>query len=142
MSLVELIYKEDEPHYLNNFWVRLPDKRGQTIEDFEKNVIDPLSHSLTDYRAMVIQLGWLDKLIGEVESQNHPTYKYSDLYLSQTYREFFHQIDAVIEELDIEDPLKPIVYNYDEQKDYRRRVLIPIYRKLIEIGYSKRDLTQ
>lgn len=158
----------------NNFWIKLPDDNHSPIDGEPKIRSGYL-------REIVNRHGKMDSLMGsEVDDSWKPLH--SDLFLEQTYREFFLVIDDLVEEFGlkdrlqmifdkIDDPLwnKKIVDSYsialgDERisleirlevlklrqclyapffplRDEAVGLCLPIYRRLLEMGYTKRDLT-
>lgn len=127
---INSIQKDSED--LNNFRGLLPGSRGEKIEDIEadmKKGITPKT-GLARYNSVYLNIhmpGSIDiphlklQVIAGCTKEELLEVGHSELYLKQSDKQFFNQIDSIIEELDTMDDAR-------------------IYNRLREIGYSHTDL--
>lgn len=117
--------------YLNNFILRLPDRRWQNGSWYNKNY-DPVEWETKHKELPPRKHTGLPRL-----NEGH-----SDLYLNQSPREFFETICRVIAECGI--PIETIEKLWEKNENTLLEVLtFPVYVRLRELGYNKSpDLTK
>ena len=91
--------------------------------------------------------GIFDIKIGE--KYNDPQFGFSDLLLSQTYRDFFFTIDQLIEELGLNGAIETYYRLEKEEPDKKTKHneeflkgMLPLYVRLLQMGYNYEDLTK
>lgn len=121
--------------FLNNFWtIVLPEKNEIFITPREGSK----------------KLGWWDKKREEVLLDENKK-KHSKLRLGQTDQEFYETIDRVIAEVDINGEIRSAIQKLCDTENYNKRgevqdileeKLIPVFARLVAMGYSKLELTE
>lgn len=156
---------EQEVDNLNNFWVLLPD------DNYPKIPGTPEIKS-GELREKILRDGEIDCLIREPKDSN-----YSEKLRRQTWRNFFAEIDRLVEEFGLTDQIRVCFAKFHDPERIRQtkksheiplgdiripleerlraleernkckwdphevsKIVLPVFRKLLKIGYSRRDL--
>jgi hypothetical protein len=123
-----------------------PDKWPGFLNNFHMYILPEENKRWQTKRKQAKYLGYWDKK--NKETTDNPE-KHSTLWLSQTSKEFFETIDSVITELDTDGEIKKVIDDFCNVTSYNERVLaqnkldeklIPIFARLVAMGYTMREL--
>lgn len=89
------------------------------------------------YRMRAEQGKIMDTVHSEFWTQHQ---NFSELFMSQTPRQFFEAIDTVVKELKLEAIVKALLDNPDQKQAFLANVAPKIFIKLLEGGYHAEEL--
>ena len=133
--------REKDPEWQENF-----------LSNFHTKTLPADAEQFLTSRKMAQKIGWWDKKMKDTLSPEEQQ-NFSQLKMNQTPAEFFETIDRVIAELDSSGELRQLISdfcnpkintNYETMTRIREQMgvlLIPVFARLVAMGYERYDLT-
>jgi hypothetical protein len=107
--------------FFNNFALNFPNPHGEYF-----------------YRTVVEKTNLMDTPNSVIWNNNTHV---SEYFLSKTPRQFFADIDQVVEELGFTDKVKGFTSDKSKEEEFYRDVAPGIFMGLLKLGYSQAELT-
>jgi len=138
--------------YLNNFYLKIPGSSGDNLHEVSSEFFGQRTKMLLD-----MQRRRIDLYRGKDETEEHFAQEgretgYSDKYIFGTEQQFKEDIKTAIEQSDIDkNALAQYIDGYIQESrgapkhskydpELYERLILPVYIKLREMGYSRQDL--
>lgn len=141
---VETLIDKEGLSVMNNFVLRLSrDGDLATTEILASSLatLDIHNHRHIAFYLGIIDIPWGEVFDGEIRKHQDPRYPNSELFLNQTPREFFNTVDGVLDILCYDrEEIARLYGNIGRQQEFYMW-LKPAFLKLIEMGYTPKDLT-